>query len=690
MTQAEAISSKDDAALTRCLRSALLRNAHNIPEELKRLKIWVLWAVANIDPTRSKFGKVPYYPVSQRKRSGEQGAESDLANLSTWEQAWTAFEQNSKFAGVGVAMLPKFGLVALDADKCVTGQGEGIVIADAVTAFSDKTYSELSPSGSGVRSFWFGSADDGKNHAEGFELFHSKGFVTVTGDCLTNGEPVALTDAMRKQLEHQCRAKAPQKTSERATPSKALLSHPMLVTQLADLNEALAHIPADDRDLWVRMGMALKTLGDAANELWHEWSSKSSKYDALDAELTWSSFQPDRTSYDAIYSEARRRGWNGRPQLIAGGGNDPISVDLKSLPKIPPVQPFIIPGWLPERVVTLFSAHGGAGKSFISLYVAICIAVGRHPFQTGEAIPRKRVVVYSAEDNTIVLQGRVRRYLDFMKIPSADLEDWLLLLDATSCENVLFKSERDGCVTTTRFDWLADTIHAFNADLLIFDNASDALDANENDRAAVRQFFSALRRLEVTVLLLAHVDAASSLAKPKDAKGYSGSTAWNNSARSRWYLVKDDLGLTISQPKVNYAASGSQVTWRWDGEYQVFTVTGCYDQAIVGARFRSTLLRLIADVLDEGANISLYPTATNNPFKLIKDRSGFPRGLERDALTQEITAWRTEGLAAIESYSQSNRSTGKRLALTDAGRALAKPLQDTPWSGPSALRAGKD
>jgi hypothetical protein len=187
----------------------------------------------------------------------------------------------------------------------------------------------------------------------------------------------------------------------------------------------------------------------------------------------------------------------------------------------------------------------------------------------------------------------------------------------------------------------------------------------------VRQFFSALRGLKITVLLLAHVDAASSMAKPRDAKGYSGSTAWNNSARSRWFLIRDEAGLTLSQPKVNYARAGSQVTLAWDTNHEVFVVTGSYDEAPNGGQFRPILLRLIAEVQEEGINISLSPTATNNPFKLIKDRMGFPRGLERMALTQEIAAWRNEGLAEVQSYSQRNRSTGIRLVLTEAGRALA-------------------
>ena len=448
--------------------------------------------------------------------------------------------------------------------------------------------------------------------------------------------------------------------------------HPLVEAQLPSLAAALAVIPADDRELWVRMGHALKTLGEAAKPLWHKWSARSVKYDRADTERVWLSFKPDRTGSEAIFAEARRCGWSGTAPRTGPGGGDPVPLDLKSLPTVPPAVAFLIPGWLPANVVTLFSAHGGAGKSFISLYVAICVALGRDPFRVGEAVPRKRVVLYSAEDDLIALQGRLRRYLDYLHIDEGALDGWLLILDATACDNVLFKSERDRCATTARFEWLAAKVQTYQAELVIFDNASDALDANENDRTAVRQFFSALRRLKTTVLLLSHVDAASSMAKPRDAKGYSGSTAWNNSARSRWFLTRDENGLTMTQPKVNYARAGSQVVFHWDGAHQVFAVSGCYDEAPTGKTYRAVLLRLIADVLDEGTNISISPNATNNAFALLKARQGFPRGLDRATVLQEVAAWRAEGLAALEDYTQSNRGTGKRLVLTTAGWDEAK------------------
>jgi hypothetical protein len=76
-----------------------------------------------------------------------------------------------------------------------------------------------------------------------------------------------------------------------------------------DLRSALTAIRADDRDTWVRLGHALKTLGDQGRGLWLEWSSTSDKYDAADAAKKWESFDPRATGYQAVFTEAQAAGW---------------------------------------------------------------------------------------------------------------------------------------------------------------------------------------------------------------------------------------------------------------------------------------------------------------------------------------------------------------------------------------------
>lgn len=671
---AKAVAAGDTRALTAALRSDFTRNSANIPPDLKQRRAWLVWQVGNTDSERRKFGKIPLYPASRRRRHGQQGSADDRAALGTWDEAIAAFEADPSVAGVGLAMLPENGLVAFDGDNCVTEEAGQAAIAAPVTQICEGTYSELSPSGSGVRAFWFGSATDGKNHAEGFELFYRSGFVTVTGNRIGGEAPETLTPAVAARLQTLVATPPQTRPQERSELVDAMRQLAASGAVLADVREALSVIPADDRALWVRMGHALKTLGDAALEIWHDWSAKSDKYDAANAEQVWRSFQPTQTGHAAIFAEAARHGWTWRAETAAPpiASPHPVEVDLRSLPLVPPPVPFIIPGWLPAGVVTLFAAHGGAGKSFIALYIAVCVATGRHPFEAGVRIPRRRVLFYSAEDGLPVLQGRLRRYLDHMGVSVEDLDGWLEVLDATASDNVLFRADRGSGATTERYDWLAGEVRAFGAEVLIFDNASDAMDANENDRAAVRQFMSALRNVAPTVLLLSHVDAASSMARPRDAKGYSGSTAWNNSARSRWFLTKEAGGsLVLQQPKVNYARAGAEVLLQWDDTHGVFTVSGSYAQSPGGDIYRTLLLRLLLDALADGADVSPHATANNNLNRVLRAQPDFPTRLDNVAIRGEFAEWQRLGLVRIEDYRRQSRQTGQRLVLTERGRAMA-------------------
>ena len=81
--------------------------------------------------------------------------------------------------------------------------------------------------------------------------------------------------------------------------------------QLTDLRSALACIPSDERNLWVKMLHALKTLGGEGYELAMEWSEKSEdKFDPDDFDRTWNSCNPNRSGYKVIFKEASDNyGW---------------------------------------------------------------------------------------------------------------------------------------------------------------------------------------------------------------------------------------------------------------------------------------------------------------------------------------------------------------------------------------------
>lgn len=357
---------------------------------------------------------------------------------------------------------------------------------------------------------------------------------------------------------------------------------------------------------------------------------------------------------------------------------DPVELSWDAWNDDPEPVRFLIPGWLPDGVVTLFAAHGGTGKSYLSLLIALCLATGRNPLATDEAteperIERVKVYLYSAEDSTTVLQFRLARYMRLLGIKPQELKGWLKIVDATESDNVLFSAARDiGKRVTERMEWLRREVAAFGAGLLIFDNASDAFDGNENERAAVRQFLTALKSVAPATLLLAHVDALSSMVADADkAKGYSGSTGWHNSARSRWFMARDQDGdrIVLKMPKANYSKAGTEADIAWDDSRGVFRVLEVRDGRARAADHRDALLALLAQVLASGKNVSPSPRAGNNLFKSLQPLDGFPRGLDSRGVHAELARWQQAGLVRVEQYAKPNRGTAERLVLTEEGRA---------------------
>lgn len=78
-------------------------------------------------------------------------------------------------------------------------------------------------------------------------------------------------------------------------------------------HEAIACIPPDDRDTWVRVGMAVKAeLGEAGWSLWDQWSRGSDKYRAADARAVWRSIKAHGgIGPGTLYALAAEHGWAG-------------------------------------------------------------------------------------------------------------------------------------------------------------------------------------------------------------------------------------------------------------------------------------------------------------------------------------------------------------------------------------------
>jgi RecA-family ATPase len=337
---------------------------------------------------------------------------------------------------------------------------------------------------------------------------------------------------------------------------------------------------------------------------------------------------------------------------------------------VPEPATFALAGWMPARTTTLLSANGGVGKSNLSLQLAAAVALGR-TFLGLDTLPGK-VLLLSAEDETRTVHFRLGNICADLGVSLADLEGKLVAYDLTQSDCVLW---REGGVTP-RMQWLSDVVEQHQPSVVVIDNASDVFNANENDRAEVRGFMRALNSIAhhsgAAILLLAHVDKASvRMGAGQDTNStFSGSTAWNNSARSRWAMTRDsDRVVSLRHEKCNLGPLQEEIRLEFDQVAKVFrpfgTVPGSLSPSALRNSQRVEILKLLAYAIRAGQRLSMSANANNNAFKVLSGSAAFPK-IQRKEFFSVLFDMQREGLICEQEYTQ-NRNKYMGLALTPAG-----------------------
>ena len=93
-----------------------------------------------------------------------------------------------------------------------------------------------------------------------------------------------------------------------------------MIDESMRIESAISFIPAIDRDVWVEVGMAVKSeLGDPGFDIWDRWSSQDDSYNENDAKSVWKSISPaGAITVGTLFHYAKLEGWtddNKRPSL---------------------------------------------------------------------------------------------------------------------------------------------------------------------------------------------------------------------------------------------------------------------------------------------------------------------------------------------------------------------------------------
>ena len=146
-------------------------NFDAVPQELKARPAWLMWRREEREP--GKPTKVPYTAW-------------DTAGSSTNPRTWCKFERavsaykRGGFDGIGIALTPASGYVGIDLDHCITAEGVMLPWAQEIIECLN-SYTEISPSGQGVRIFCRGILPPKDRKKGNVEMYDGGRWLTITG-----------------------------------------------------------------------------------------------------------------------------------------------------------------------------------------------------------------------------------------------------------------------------------------------------------------------------------------------------------------------------------------------------------------------------------------------------------------------------------------------------------------------------
>ena len=225
-----------------------------------------------------------------------------------------------------------------------------------------------------------------------------------------------------------------------------------------------------------------------------------------------------------------------------------------------------------------------------------------------------RALFISAEDDVDEIH---RRIADIARADGFEIADLVALtLRSLAGEDALLAVQAGATNALTPTDLFREveaTVQRSQPKLVVLDTLADLFPGNENDRAQARQFIGLLRGLAIrhdcTVLLLSH----PSLAGLNSGSGSSGSTAWNNSVRSRLYLQRivvegeeanPDVRV-LSTKKANYSRAGDEIQLQWMGGMFINAEAETAGEAMnAGIKAERVFLKLLRATMEQGRRVN--------------------------------------------------------------------------------------
>ncbi len=157
--------------------------ANQIRTDLYPMTCMDNWACFIARERNGKTQKIPFNP-----RNGEFSRSNDRSSWVPYEQAVNAAIRNfHRFPGISFALGEqdnKSGIIGIDIDHCVSS---GIIDQSAQRIIDTvASYTELSPSGTGIHIFAIGELPGPSRRTNNIEFYDNRRFLTVTGQPISD------------------------------------------------------------------------------------------------------------------------------------------------------------------------------------------------------------------------------------------------------------------------------------------------------------------------------------------------------------------------------------------------------------------------------------------------------------------------------------------------------------------------
>lgn len=237
-----------------------------------------------------------------------------------------------------------------------------------------------------------------------------------------------------------------------------------------------------------------------------------------------------------------------------------------------PERDWMVEGVILRGTTAMLSGDGGLGKSLLMQMLCTAAAIGENWLGL-ETKPCKTFAMFCEDD-----EGELHRRQELINrhygIEAGDLEN-VSYISRVGHDNILVEFDRynDTPNKTAVLEQLKTAIRDSGAQLVILDPLADIFGGNEIVRNQVRRFvqeFAKLARdIDGAVIFTAH----PSVSGMSSGSGVSGSTAWNNTVRSRAYLTRrqdladddeENAERFLKTMKNNYGPYGGKIPLRWE------------------------------------------------------------------------------------------------------------------------------